>query len=425
MSFGQITSTGRISKNEAMSMSTYTNNGWQATLWTTNNNTMYPQLIKGGYTTFVGVRNAQGTITDEQSRMQNTYERNSWEFGKVWGIEEGVQRPFLMKRGGGIESTPSTTRTSLIRVVRDDDGTMLFDGKVYKYVRTLHYTHYVYESMVKKNYFMIGELLGEIDDKRYVLIASDKPLIVDFAESSIVASNDRGTKFDLGYAYIDSYEGIINRSRTQQYRTGITEYAFPKEGGQKWAMLVEDANYDVYNESGLLLYGKNNDFDLINLFDPQYISIEPDKVTSMYYGKGVYDLTNDLKDPLVFIASSVEDPDYPGGYGDYQNLTVRSVGFLKERGNKVNFYYVDMENPDYDYLIKVASQSGNIPIVILKDKPSYLRCRVSDGNIANVSLVPLDDANASPIKVMTPDGIMALQMLTYEEDEGGGVDGGD
>lgn len=113
----------------------------------------------------------------------------------------------------------------------------------------------------------------------------------------------------------------------------------------------------------------------------------------------------------VFLASGVQDPDFPGGYGGYTDEQSRTVTLREDRSIDVNFYYTAMELPPYNYLMRVAVPDGIAHIAIMKSDVSSIKVQMHDGSICTVDIVLPDDEQASPIRVMLPTGIYALKKI--------------
>lgn len=118
--------------------------------------------------------------------------------------------------------------------------------------------------------------------------------------------------------------------------------------------------------------------------------------------------------PYVFAFSGVQDPERPGGYGDIQKLTERTVTLLADRSNNAAFYYIVSEAPPYDYLLSLQGNGMMFHIAVLLEVVSEIKVVMPDGLIGHVSLVPIDDPTASLIRVLTLNGIVALQNVEIE-----------
>ena len=94
-----------ITAQQANQFATYQALGWQATRWTTNGDTTFPQLISNGYDTFNGT--IQGTrIPKIQAKKRATYESLGWDFATIWKIDEGQSYPYLWNELRGVIPEP-------------------------------------------------------------------------------------------------------------------------------------------------------------------------------------------------------------------------------------------------------------------------------------------------------------------------------
>lgn len=313
MLFGSIQSVGRVSVGQSRLLSTYVSSGWSSNAWHTNNNSTLPRVIPGYIESSPFPMDRGPSITDLQSRQQVTY--TDWEFEKLWGITEGVSRPYLLNFGflpvGGPPGTSTRTAVFVADVSDTDElskGSMFFEGRTYMYIG---------------------------------------PLMTD--------------------------------------RT---------------------VHRDDHDE---------------------------ETITWTYFG-------DEVQDPLLpgmfyeYFASGIQDPEFAGGYGHYEPDATRTVPFYDERSNNVNFYYKSREAVAYDYLIGVKLPKGMAHIVIVNEVENYHPLKVvthdAEGNkqYSFVSLVTVDDDTASPIRVETSYGVLALQQLPerdynlkqlwYNEEEG-------
>ena len=118
-----------ITEQQARTLSTYTSNGWSELLWTTNNDTSYPKLIPGGYSTFEGI-NSGVKISVGQAKQKQTYTSlTDWDMESDWYIKEGVSYPELIKRSSDIDwGIPGTHSMTYRYVIPHVDGTAQWLG---------------------------------------------------------------------------------------------------------------------------------------------------------------------------------------------------------------------------------------------------------------------------------------------------------
>ena len=140
---------------------------------------------------------------------------------------------------------------------------------------------------------------------------------------------------------------------------------------------------------------------------------EPGEVVSHPWG-GERQRARDGK-TYVYLASGVQDPDYPGGYGTYLPDTNRTVALRADRSINVNFYYIAAGLPEYNYLMRVSVPDGGFHIAILKENVSDIKLKMPDGSICTVDIVTLEDAMASDIRVSLPTGIFALKKVVLSD----------
>lgn len=138
------------------------------------------------------------------------------------------------------------------------------------------------------------------------------------------------------------------------------------------------------------------------------VGVNGASVTHVYGGEKLKDSENL---PYVFMASGIQDPVYAGGYGDVRVVTERTMTFRTDRSNNAVFYYNKLDLPPYDYLMQISTISGIFHIALFLDNVTDIRVVMHTGEVVTVGLVPIDDLNASPIRVMTKDGLFALESV--------------
>lgn len=176
----------------------------------------------------------------------------------------------------------------------------------------------------------------------------------------------------------------------------------PPLTSQKLCLFVEES------DDGSILYGETIWKPLErSIVFPATLGNTGQTVTHEYVGDEVNYPTS--TETFVFMASGVQDPTYPSGYGDVQPLTERTVTYQATRSSNVAFYYVAAPEPVYDYLMQIAASSLTFHIALFANDVSSVKVKMSDGIIASVGLVAVGSADASPIRIMTKDGIFALQ----------------
>lgn len=354
--------------------------------------------------------NAKGVISESQARDSRTYA--TFDFGEIWGIQEGMSYPFLLSIHNIDQSIPFTVQGRLIRVDQHEEGTMFYENNVYRILYPIEKTQRVLQGFFQTPYFVIGRQEGDIDLRTIWFIASSSPLYFDTNTSEAGTSQSLSTSFSYYLDYIHPDTLQVVDEEPPRLITDVTKATFKSEQtGERFPITITDANYDVYSTSGSLLVRGMSNFNPLDFYHPNILAVDADEVTFVYFGDKVEEVKEEGKDVLVFLASGIEDHDAPGGYSNYQPLTERTVEFLPDRSNNVNFYYIATDIVSYDYLLHIATPFGVAPIILMNDEVSGIKCVMYDGNVAHVSLVDVDDENASPIKVMTPSGVKALEML--------------
>lgn len=196
---------------------------------------------------------------------------------------------------------------------------------------------------------------------------------------------------DETYPFHLSGEGVVNADP-------------PLTSRKSYVFIAEDVTGTLFHEGKVYKSLKRS-----VVFDP--ISGSDGGFVTHYYGG---DTANDFvgDGPYVFKWSGTQDATRPGGYGDIQPLTERTVALNTTESSNVAFYYMSPGVPLYDDLLYISDGVGTIPIVVLLTGSGVLRVKMSDGIVKDVGLVTTDDASASPIRVLTPTGVMALQTTT-------------
>jgi hypothetical protein len=170
---------------------------------------------------------------------------------------------------------------------------------------------------------------------------------------------------------------------------------------------------------------------------PSVSGIAGASVTHSYGGDELHD---GLTGIFFYMASGVQDPLYAGGYGDLNTATARTVSLLSGRSNNVAFYYSPyyldaptggsigggtgggVTNPTtpppsetvavpHDYLMTIQGENVPFHIALFKTDVSSIRVVMTDGLIVAVGLVQVNDPDASPIRVMTENGIYAMKKI--------------
>lgn len=128
---------------------------------------------------------------------------------------------------------------------------------------------------------------------------------------------------------------------------------------------------------------------------------EGESITYDYYGDKVE------IDGLVyrFLASGIRDTESCGGYGYYTDETMRTIPFLNNMENVVNFYYV-LDEPSSSLNVQGFHDRINIAV---SEERSKLMIIKPDGSLGYIPLVPLDDPEASKVRIMTENGVKALK----------------
>lgn len=115
--------------------------------------------------------------------------------------------------------------------------------------------------------------------------------------------------------------------------------------------------------------------------------------------------------PVTFVASGIRDRDGAGGFAYYRPETYREVVVQEDISARVNFYYVEDKyfskgglslsicTPDMGVIKAQVNQAGDDPI----------RVQIKPNEIISIPTVSVDDELATTVRVMTPNGIQALQ----------------
>jgi hypothetical protein len=170
---------------------------------------------------------------------------------------------------------------------------------------------------------------------------------------------------------------------------------------------------------------------------PSVSGIAGASVTHSYGGEEVADGLGTI---FYYMASGVQDPLYAGGYGGLTQATERTVSLLSDRSNNVAFYYSPyyldaptggsigggtgggVTNPTtpppsetvavpHDYLMTIQGEDVPFHIALYKTEVSSIRVVMNDGKFVAVGLVQVTDPDASPIRVMTENGIYAMKKI--------------
>jgi hypothetical protein len=170
---------------------------------------------------------------------------------------------------------------------------------------------------------------------------------------------------------------------------------------------------------------------------PSVSGVAGASVTHSYGGEEVPDGLGTI---YFYMASGVQDPLYAGGYGDLTQATQRTVSLLSGRSNNVAFYYSPyyldaptggsigggtgggVTNPTtpppsetvavpHDYLMTIQGEDVPFHIALFKSEVSSIRVVMNDGKFVAVGLVQVTDPDASPIRVMTENGIYAMKKI--------------
>lgn len=114
-----------------------------------------------------------------------------------------------------------------------------------------------------------------------------------------------------------------------------------------------------------------------------------------------------------FLASGVQDPTAPGGYGSYTNETERTVEILPDRSNNVNFYYIILGDvAAIGYLeVDLGDQTALLPLAD-PDNPDLTTNAVRVAmpwGVGAAILVPPDSPRASLVRIALGGEIYGFQ----------------
>lgn len=453
--FPVVMTGGVVTSADSKKWLTYYKLFWSAYQWTTNGDTTRPthkirvkQDMNVSYRTLTGKK-----ISDYQSRQRETYEAVDWRFGSTWAIQNGATRPTLLDKKNLLWGDPLSTQSKGIRINKSLGGKLYYEGYTYNEMYAFRNTTRSYFDpvfdMVQVPKFqewdganVVGKWTEELFPLTYRMNGSDG-FILEFQDPILEA----GTIWDAVHhnvgtlvggfpeyappyiettsvtvqAHGDHYPGksLVNMT----FGTTAPDGSFVEwdsiidkgeTAGRLWGALIDTPTLiEEANKSGVVIY----EDELV--FNPGATIYEVD----YDYGSATYNDTTANPDlVLSFVFSGVTDPTEPNGIrigSEYGH----TVGFDEEHATDVNYYYYATSADDdeipfeplYDKLLTVKLPNSMCHIVVYKDYVSAVKVRVGDSETMYVSLVELEHVKASPIRVMTPQGVKALHMLETQD----------
>lgn len=141
-----------------------------------------------------------------------------------------------------------------------------------------------------------------------------------------------------------------------------------------------------------------------------------ERVTHTYGGDSLpLEMTNEEtgeseERTFYFVFSGTTDFERRGGYGFITEEKERTVELLAEHENNVAFYYAE---PLESYeVMRIGTTMGVQLIKVYTDERDYpIKVQLSEGTIGRIGLVDKYADNASVVRVMTPYGVMAFELV--------------
>lgn len=127
-----INSTAKIPLSDSNKLSTFTQYGFQPTVWTTNSDTSLPVLLPHGYRVFDITINSTNRVSPILSKIKQTYLNYNWDMERVWTITNGYTLPRLVYRVPADLGEGLTHSMTYFYVVPDLEGTMNYKGQTWK-----------------------------------------------------------------------------------------------------------------------------------------------------------------------------------------------------------------------------------------------------------------------------------------------------
>lgn len=113
---------------------------------------------------------------------------------------------------------------------------------------------------------------------------------------------------------------------------------------------------------------------------------------------------------LEWFASGVRDVEGAGGFGGYTNERTRSIKIMDNASATVNFYFTQPKwIPRLNYKVSISTPDGIVDVAITDKNQSALKFTVNSQITLGLATVPVDDDNATQIRLAMPESIQALQ----------------
>ena len=138
-----------ITSIQAKQQTTYTDAGWELTIWSIDEGVSYPTIVENPYSVILNASFINGIpITSTQAKQSQIYIDVGWSFADslnnvgIWNIQEGVSYPYHRNCGSSVLplGTPLTTVKRVVIVTEDIYGSMQLNGEVWKYVKNVSIT---------------------------------------------------------------------------------------------------------------------------------------------------------------------------------------------------------------------------------------------------------------------------------------------
>lgn len=454
-----IIQASRVSNAESKQWMTYYKIFWSFETWTTNNDTTYPKLrLDGDGSIELNGARLGKSISEYQARRMGSYEALGWRFGFDWVIQNGQSRPTLLSKSESQFGEPLSSQGKVVRVRRSLSGKLYYDGFTYTEMHNVsqttrsrytpiyktevipvtttwtnenvggHYTEDLMSIYPVPNFNNLGEAMG------FKLAFSDGNLELgaywdgvfhrvgsDYgADNSTVPSSvwideltiNEPDAHALGKTLIYMvFSAIAPDGRTATWDSIVDSGA---TAGRLWGALIDTNTVSSYlNTNNKISYEEQQVFDETAT---EYA------VDYEYPGVSLFDTVSDPDLTLYFLCSGVTDPTVLNSI-KLGAETSHTLVYDEGRASDVNYYYYASSGDDedvpfvplYDELLAIKLPNSVCHIVVYKDIVSSIKVRIKEGETMYISLVALGDVKASPIRVMTPQGVRALRMIETQD----------
>lgn len=456
--FGGLVQGTLITNAQTKQWMTYYDAYWSSYQWTTNDDTTLPVLKIDGHVEIV--LKSQGTlISESQARQKATYESAGWRFGYPWVIQDGETYPELVGYNTFKNGQPMSSQGRVARVKKTLGGKLFYQGYTYGEMYSLSQTTRsyftpVYDTVdVVHNDWSKETIARKYKDQQILPIyslpnADSEGVVLGFKTHFInnaletdskwdkvhhtIGTNDGGASdgtsqptnlstFDLeihkpddhvkGYTFVTmSLHGV---SPTGVMCTWDTIIDNGSTSGRTWGVLIKTSSLIDY----LVTSGKTYTIKEKVLNEENTIY----EVEYEYAGDTKLDTQPEPDLTLYFLASGVTNPASIGGI-KIGSETAHTFSYQTDYATDVTYYYYAPSTSDdvvpiqlYDELMALALPNSVCHIVISKDNVTALKVRIRDGETMYVSLVEMNHVKASPIRVMTPQGVKCLEMLETQD----------